>query len=407
MQAQPTRPASGHVYRRARARGDQWYVKYRLPNGRQVQKRLGAAWTSRGRPADGYYTKATAEAELRRILAAADRGELGGTARTGATFADAADEWLRFVEHEGGRRGPVKPTTLSGYRSAARQLKKKFGDTRLEQVTPAAVEAWRRGLLEEGQLSRRSINKMTTNLHGIFVRAGKVWGIPNPVALEGLADPPAGRLDFYSSEEVYALARAADELARETLKEPERGKRADAQIATQDGALFITAAFTGLRRGELVALRWRDVDFEHATIRVEESYSAGHLTRPKSNQSRSVPMVPQVAELLARVGQRETFTNLDDRVFVGKDGAYLDASALRRRYKKAQARAGLRELRFHDLRHVFGSLMINHASIVEVQEWMGHADIDTTRRYLHYKSKAGRARELERVFATKQPPITA
>ena len=50
--------------------------------------------------------------------------------------------------------------------------------------------------------------------------------------------------------------------------------------------------------------------------------------------------------------------------------------------------AGLRPLRFHDLRHTFGSLAINRASIVQVQAWMGHADVDTTSRYLHHKSRA-------------------
>jgi integrase len=58
------RVPTGHVYRRPGDRGDVWYAKYRLPDGRQVKKRIGPAWTSRGRPAAGYYTKRTAEAWL-------------------------------------------------------------------------------------------------------------------------------------------------------------------------------------------------------------------------------------------------------------------------------------------------------------------------------------------------------
>ncbi len=73
----------------------------------------------------------------------------------------------------------------------------------------------------------------------------------------------------------------------------------------------------------------------------------------------------------------------DDLVFAGETGSYLDGSALRRRYKLALQIAGLRALRFHDLRHTFGTRMIGKADIRRVQEWMGHADIQTTMRYLH------------------------
>src|SRR5581483_9853591 len=81
---------SGHVFRVERARGPVWYAKYRLPDGRQVQKKLGPAWTGRGRPASGYFTKRLAEDWLRETLEEARRGTLPGMVRTGATFADAA-----------------------------------------------------------------------------------------------------------------------------------------------------------------------------------------------------------------------------------------------------------------------------------------------------------------------------
>lgn len=89
------RPPTGHVFRVERARGAVWYMKYRLPDGRQVQKKIGPAWTERGRPAAGYFTRRTAEEWLRVVLDEARRGTLPGIVRTGATFADAAAEWLR------------------------------------------------------------------------------------------------------------------------------------------------------------------------------------------------------------------------------------------------------------------------------------------------------------------------
>ncbi len=103
------------------------------------------------------------------------------------------------------------------------------------------------------------------------------------------------------------------------------------------------------------------------------------LTSPKSGKVRSVPLAGDVVAELARLGQRPDWVGEDDLVFAGTPGSYLDGSALRRRYKEALAAAGLRPLRFHDLRHTFGTRMIAKADIRRVQEWMGHADIRTTR----------------------------
>ena len=111
----PPRPPSGHVFRVDRKRGAQWYAKYRLPDGRQIQRKLGPAWTERGRPGAGYFTKRTAEAWLRDVLDEARRGTLPGLVKTDVTFAEAADEWLRYVEQDRGR----KPSTIAGLQGAA------------------------------------------------------------------------------------------------------------------------------------------------------------------------------------------------------------------------------------------------------------------------------------------------
>jgi integrase len=122
--------------------------------------------------------------------------------------------------------------------------------------------------------------------------------------------------------------------------------------------------------------------------RVRASYYLGRLTTPKWGKVRALPMAPDVAAALARLGRRRDWVGEDDLVFVGETGSYVDGSALRRRYKEALARASLRPLRFHDLRHTFGTRMIAKADIRRVQEWMGHADIQTTMRYLHYAPRA-------------------
>ena len=295
-------------------------------------------------------------------------------ARTGATFADAAAEWLRFIEEDRSR----KPSTLLDYRSALKaHLLPAFGAQSLKSITPEQVDAWRRGLTG---LSNRSKNKLLIQLHGIFRRAQMVWGLQaNPLArVEKHPMRASGDIQVFSPEEVWALVRAA--------------------ASKQDGAIFLTAAFTGLRMGELLALRWRDVDFAGATVRVRGSYAAGHLTTPKSGKVRAVPMAPDIATALAQLGKRENWVGDDDLVFAGEFGSYLDSSALRRRYKEALGRAGLRPLRFHDLRHTFGTRMIAKADIRRVQEWMGHADIQTTMRYLHYAPHAEDAQLVVEAF---------
>jgi integrase len=317
MQLQGTHAVSGHVFCVKRKRGPQWYVKYRLPGGRQVQKRLGAEWPDTGPPAEGYFTRKSAEAALQGILTDARRNALPGPASIGATLAEAAEEWLRHSEWERG----VKASTLSEYRSVVdTHIVPRFGDQSIEAVTARAIEAWAAELLASGR-SRRTVNKILTMLHGIFERARRVWNLAsNPVA--DVARKPGrdpGDLDFFSPEDVVVLVGAA--------------------ASEQDAAIFLTAAYTGLRRGELVALRWRDVLFDHEAIRVRASYSYGALMTPKSGRVRTVPMVPAVAETLAHPRERVEAVSDDDLVFPGLFGEYLDGSALRRRYKVALRRA--------------------------------------------------------------------
>jgi integrase len=137
---------------------------------------------------------------------------------------------------------------------------------------------------------------------------------------------------------------------------------------------------------------------------VRASYGGGQLTTPKSGKVRAVPMAPAVASALAQLSRREDWVGDDDLDFVGAVGNYVDGSALRRRYKAALARAVLRQLRFHDLRHTFGTRMIAKADIRRVQEWMGHADVQTTMKYLHYAPREEDARLVAEAFAMPETP---
>jgi integrase len=196
----------------------------------------------------------------------------------------------------------------------------------------------------------------------VMGRARRVWKLSrNPVTdVEKPVQRHRTDIDVFSPEDVMALVRAA--------------------ASEQDAAIYLAAAFTGLRRGELVAVRWRDVDFARRHIRVTASYTERALTTPKSGKVRSVPLAPVVAEALARLGQRQLLTGEDHLVFPGIAGTHLDASALYRRYKAALRRAGLRDLRFHDLRHTFGTQVIGNPRVSILHSRSGWATRISTRR---------------------------
>ncbi len=376
MYADRIQPVSGHVFARDGKRGTVWYAKWRDIEG-QHKKVLGPGWTEKGTPPVGYLRRREAQAELEAILTDSRRGALRRV-RVGLLFRDVATEWLRHGELGRG----WKRSTIKDYNSAMNaHLLPAFGAKRVDAITSRSIERWRSDWLAETGRTRQSA-KLVSILHAVFERARKMQGLMvNPVMGVERYTIPYDRTayDFYSPEQVMALVRAA--------------------ASEQDGALYQVAAFTGLRRGELLALRWRDVDFERQAIRVQGNYAHGEVVTPKSGHGRAVPMVPEVAQVLARLDQREHFTGRDDVVFAGEAGDHLDGSALRWRFKTAVELAGLPPLRFHDLRHTFGSLAINNASIIQVQAWLGHADIDTTMRYLHHKDRGDEAALLAGAFS--------
>ncbi len=143
---------------------------------------------------------------------------------------------------------------------------------------------------------------------------------------------------------------------------------------------------TGLRR-ELLALRWQDVDWTAGLVRVRRSFTRGEFGTPKSRRSsRAVPMADRVATELERHFQASEFQGDDALVFCHpQTGGVFDPSKLRKRFTTAVTRAGLRPIRFHDLRHTFGTRMAAAgAPLRMIQEWMGHRDYKTTSLYADY-----------------------
>jgi integrase len=372
--------ATGHVYIVKRKRGDHWYIKYRRPDGRQIQKKLGPAWIGNGRPPAGYFTSRTAEEALQAILTDLRRG-IGASDATGATFADAATEYLRYVEHV----RQIGTVTVKDYRGVInRYLIPAFGSKPIDTITPDMIDVYKENLITEDRLSNRVIVRHLTVLHGVFKRAGRVWGLERHPASADLVERPkvvyTGEYRAYEPEEVELLAAHAHD--------------------AQDAAIFRTAAYTGLRQGECLALRWRDVDFVTGLLHVRRNYTNREEKISKGRRVRSVPMTPHVVDTLARLKDRGYLTEDDDVVFSNTAGDYLCAWGLRRRYYKAVRAAGIRRLVFHDLRHTFGTHAVRKLDGYAVQSYMGHQHYSTTQRYLHHKPRREDAQKLADAFVS-------
>ena len=144
---------------------------------------------------------------------------------------------------------------------------------------------------------------------------------------------------------------------------------------------FVTAFNTGMRLGELAALRWDDVDFERDLIHVRRNLYRGHEGTPKGGRNRQIPM----NQLLKNVLQKHYQTNKKNpRVFLSLQGTDLTVNSHRRSFERIIKKAGLKRIRFHDVRHSFASqLVMNGVILSVVQELLGHSTIAMTERYSH------------------------
>jgi integrase len=373
--------ATGHVEIRDRGGGPVFYAKLKLPDGTQPRRRLGRVWTKRSRPPAGYLTRAQAEARLQAILAGDD--SMVNLSPSRVTFKAACEERLRYLRDDKQR----KRSTMADYSNVIdHDLLPYFGeDTPVEDINTHDVDALKDHLLT--RVSHRTAQKILVILHGVMARAKrKGWITVNPCEdAEKVTVKRSDDFNVLSVEQVHAVAsEAASELLR---------------------AVFLTAAFTGLRMGELLALRWRHIDFASRILHVQRNYVEGEEDRPKSHRRRSVPVSDQAVVVLEALSQREHFTGPDDLVLCDDVGHHLDDNNVRDEFYAALERAGLGHLRyveppnhanpkgvmrddpivFHDLRHTFGTQCAARGiDLRKIQAWMGHADIQTTMRYLHY-----------------------
>lgn len=415
-----------------------WEVswRHRAADGatRQVKRRIGPAWLDahgeggwvkrRGRTPPTHLDRQSATVLADELVQRVDAELLAADPRFAArvvTFRELAHaylEWLATV------RG-AKPSTVRAYRgtlaepgtphrrgngTSAGIIMRHLGDRPAAEVTTREIETVLRAI------ARTGVGARTVNFHRQLIRTIYGYGtkpstfnLPRNPAIyaDKRREPPQQPLDYYSVEEIEALARALAEGKH-------RDNDAHARITDdneltwraledhQDGEMVRIAAYTGMRRGELLALQWRDIDFAGSKIVVRRAISGGEISdSTKSRRFRDVGLSAQAAAALDRVSRRGDFTSPDDFVFCSRVGGRLDGPAFYRRFVRARNAAGLRPLHVHHLRHTFGSLLVAAGiDLATVQAAMGHSSITTTNRYLHARPAHEVADKFTAAFAT-------
>lgn len=354
-----------------------YYAKWRV-EGRQVMRKLGPVRKPSTR--DGL-TKTQAEAQLRALMS-----EMTAPPVTDRmTVSEVADRLLPYLEAKG-----RKPSTLRAYRSKLKaQINPQMGDRPVARVTRGEVEAFVTALADAGRAAHYAANCLGL-LHSVCefaVRNG--WATINPCRY--VEAPKTLEVDtairFLDQTEVEALLAAIP----------------DGDYGRVQRVLYLAAVMTGMRQGELLALRWRDVDWSAQRVRVNRNYVRGEFGTPKSRRgSRSVPLADRLGGELDRLHQASAFQGDDDLVFANPHtGKPMNGHTLTRTYQRALQTAGVRQVRFHDLRHTFGTRMAAAGVPMRtLQEWMGHRDFRTTLIYADYAPGAHEVELINGAFAT-------
>jgi len=364
----------GHLEGSIRHRSDgRWEARYRVSGGRQ---RSVYAKTRKG-----------AQDQLRSALAAVEGGVRPVSGRL--TTSAYLDEWL-----ESSVRPRLRPTTAESYAFVVEQyLKPSLGRVPLAKLAPEHVQSMLRYLASPERsrlLSSTTVRYAHTVLRAALGRALKAGYVGRNVAT--LVDPPA-------------KAR----IERQPLSATQVGVLLAATKGDRLAAMWATAVGMGLRQGELLALRWSDVDLEGdlLTVRHTLQRGTGALAEPKTQRGRRTLVVPAFVsaslrehrrrQLGERVAAGPSWHDLE-LVFATRTGRALNPRLVTKEFHEAVSRSGLPRQRFHDLRHACATLLIEHGEeLAVVSQILGHSNLSTTADVYAHLTRGMQARAARRM----------
>lgn len=278
--------------------------------------------------------------------------------------------WDDAVIAAGLKQATIKPSTARSYRSMVRtHLEPAFKDVRSNQLTPQIVAKWSRERaddIDEGELAPKTYNNLLNLLSAILA-----W-----------ARHPAQR--YLAHDPLDGMKRLPRRQIERPFLEPEQIARLLKVAVRPEDTIVMLGVYAGLRRGELCALRWDDIDWgegTHGRIWIRRAISGGKISTPKTKGS--VRMIDIPAALLTNLkAYRQTCQDAKEKdyLFRSGEGTPMDPDNLAKRiFVPLVQRAKLPSLGMHTLRHTFASLLIAHGeSIKYVSRQLGHASIQIT-----------------------------
>lgn len=323
----------------------------------------------------GLKTKRAAEKKLTELLGQMDEGSYISSSKQ--TLAQYLATWLASIKPPA-----VSPSTWSGHRTFVKcHIIPALGDIPLERLSASHLDKFYGDLLDHGRrdgkggLSPRSVSLAHATLHTALATAVRSKLLARNVVKE--ASPPrAQRLSPRPTWSVEELTKFLEHVAGDRLF-----------------AAYHLAAFTGLRRGELLGLRWRDLDLEANTLSsvhtvISVDYAVLSSTPKTAAGRRSVVFDARTAEVMKRhrLNQNEERVSVelgpalaDDLVFSGPDGSPIHPNGFSDRFDRLVRAVNIPRLTVHGLRHTHATLMLKanvHPRVV--QERLGHANIAVT-----------------------------
>jgi integrase len=341
----------GSIYRRKDGRWVGQYLVY-TPNGPKYRYLYGK-------------TRQAVAEKLTKAMAQRDSGLAFETGKL--TVAEYMNKWLTQSA-----RNRLRPKTYKDYSGLTRlHIIPALGHIKLRNLTPLHVQSFYGSKLESG-LSKRTVEYIHTVLHSAL-KQGVRWELV-PRNVTEAVDPPRPER---KERPTFNLDQA----------------RLFLEAARDDGweALYVLVIQTGMRRGELFGLRWADVNLDDGWLHVRQAlaHDGKSFSLPKTAKGRRrIRLTPGAIESLKkhRTAQHQKMLKQGSLwrdhglVFCSSVGTPMGPdNFIKRQYKPLLERAGLPQIRFHDLRHTFASLMMPHVKNPQiVQEMLGHSRISTT-----------------------------
>jgi integrase len=320
-------------------------------------------------------TKARARDELRAIEDMVSRG-VYLPARKVPTFKEVRKQWLEY------KKAYLRETTYEVYATNGKHHLKELDGLRITQITPAVIEQFIATMQKKHKMARRKGSKVSDEVPYAFSEkkisletVKKVLALLHQVMAYAVRHRLIDHNPVRDAERPRSQGQEGQQKKTSVLNPDQIRAFLDAVCEQKYRTIFLTAIMTGARQGEVLGLKWSDVDFQKKQIHINQTFNHGRFFDPKTQgSSRRIDLAPMVLRELAawklKCGGKD-----GDLVFQNEAGQPLNYSNMVQRYfLKALKDAMIPRVRFHDLRHSYASLLLSQGENIKyIQTQLGHS----------------------------------